>query len=352
MTSDIKDIWLRGSGCVVATSLDDLKPLAKVFSGANLEKVEKDRAYIYDFEEVKVYQLSDLYELIKEISSNNYQAILRAEMKAGKNAYMERRTIRRENATLKEGQRYWLMIDVDDWRIDDRRPLADEIERYIREVLPEAFQQADYIYQLSASQGLSPNLLNVHLYYWNNIPVSDTDIKGELKALIDKKLIDPAIYSGHQLHFTSPGSYINGATKPEYPIEPIGYISKGIPMNNPLIRRAPKVSTTNKKAPAIQTLEQLVTKHGSQSHQVKQRVDMTSQEYHQSLSIKNTGQLHHPDLLRYLSACQNIGVPQHISKMACQQMKDISSSFNYTGALRSIGGAGNQCGYPTLRSFE
>lgn len=91
------------------------------------------------------------------------------------------------------------------------------------ELLPEPFQDADYIYQYSASYGLTSDQLKVHLFFWLDEPVHNLDLK-EWAHNSGIKALDSAVLSAAQPVYTQRRICENGCD----PIDDfIGYVDKG-----------------------------------------------------------------------------------------------------------------------------
>lgn len=115
--------------------------------------------------------------------------------------------IRRKRSDHKDGLKPTLVdrylkifcLDIDGYKNPD-------IEKFIIDHLPEEFHSADYIYQYSASYGLTTNKLNCHLFFWLNKSVHNLDIKTWIKAYNKNKgwgnIIDDSILNCAQPIYT------------------------------------------------------------------------------------------------------------------------------------------------------
>lgn len=115
--------------------------------------------------------------------------------------------IRRKRTDHKDGlkptlsDRYLKLfcLDIDGYE-------APDIEKFIIDHLPEEFHSADYIYQYSASYGLTTDKLNCHLFFWLKDPVHNLDIKAWIKGYNKYKgwgsIIDDSILNCAQPIYT------------------------------------------------------------------------------------------------------------------------------------------------------
>ena len=87
-------------------------------------------------------------------------------------------------------------LDVDDWPLQKGQRGEEAIELFIDE-LPEEFQDTDYVYQFSASYGLTSDKLKVHLFFWLEQPINNVHIQSWIKQFNKDqdwgKVIDPAV---------------------------------------------------------------------------------------------------------------------------------------------------------------
>jgi len=98
-------------------------------------------------------------------------------------------------------------VDVDGWKIPQGLSYEDAVKLFVRQELPREFKNATFIYQFSASHGLTdPSVLKVHLFFWLETPVHNLQMKSFAKAYNTHKgwgnIIDPAIYTCSQPIYT------------------------------------------------------------------------------------------------------------------------------------------------------
>jgi hypothetical protein len=111
-------------------------------------------------------------------------------------------------ATFEAVHRPWLLIDVDGVEApaacDPAIDPEDGIEHLIG-LLPPEFQDATCYWQWSSSQGFKGDALSAHLWFWLDRSVSDSDLRRWATTFnrIHGKLIDPALFSPVQPHYTA-----------------------------------------------------------------------------------------------------------------------------------------------------
>ncbi len=116
----------------------------------------------------------------------------------------------KDNFQTPKAGHHWVMIDFDSIQIPGELALrtntAEVIEHVIQQ-LPSEFHHASYYWQLSAKAGFTQdNVISMHVWFWLSKPVQDKQLKDWACAhntKINNKLIDPALFSDVQAHFTS-----------------------------------------------------------------------------------------------------------------------------------------------------
>lgn len=105
--------------------------------------------------------------------------------------------------TLIDLPRSWVMVDIDNWRLRSSDDLVDDpegaIEHAISELLPEAFHNVDYYWQLSASAGFAPGVLKVHVWFSLTEPATNRHLKVMLKQYAPG--VDAALFDAVQVHY-------------------------------------------------------------------------------------------------------------------------------------------------------
>jgi hypothetical protein len=162
--------------------------------------------------EVTVASLDELHDLLDQLQHDPRAFIVRGALTPEVRETLARtpnRKFRRlkvaqghDPALLVEVPRPWVMIDIDAFDLLPGESLVADpegpIRRAIETLLPEPFQCADVVWQLSSSAGLRPGVLKLHAWFWLTRPVTGD----ELKRLLPRP-IDPAPFDWIQIHYTA-----------------------------------------------------------------------------------------------------------------------------------------------------
>lgn len=112
---------------------------------------------------------------------------------------------------------HWVLIEVDKFT-----PVADPvldpviaITEYVTSVLPSAFQDISYHWQLSSSAGHPDNAgrLKVHLWFWLSTPTTSIDLKAWAKSA-PSVVLDTSVFNPVQFHYTSTPLFAEGVSDP------------------------------------------------------------------------------------------------------------------------------------------
>jgi hypothetical protein len=115
------------------------------------------------------------------------------------------------------------MLDFDGVPLPDGMSVIVDPEACIYWVvdhlLPPEFKQADFVYQLSNSAGLTKpeNQLHVHLWFFTDRPYWDVDLRAWANWWNSKrrnKIIDPIVFQSQQPHFTTNPELLDGLEDP------------------------------------------------------------------------------------------------------------------------------------------
>lgn len=162
----------------------------KYFEGISEDVADIDHA----FEILREYQNQPFFMIQGEfIPGTNLKKMIR-----------RKRTDRAEQpATLRDRNLSLICFDVDGFKTTAR--VVDAIELFISE-LPAPFWEADYIYQFSASYGLTTDDLKCHLFFWLETSAPALDIREWIisynKEKNWKNIIDPAVFVATQPIYT------------------------------------------------------------------------------------------------------------------------------------------------------
>ena len=115
------------------------------------------------------------------------------------------------------------MLDFDGVALPDDMSIIVDPEGCINwavdNLLPPEFADASFIYQLSASAGLTKldNELNVHLWFFTNCEYSNVQMRTWAKwwnAIKQRKIVDPALFNEVQPHYTNEPELLDGLIDP------------------------------------------------------------------------------------------------------------------------------------------
>ena len=115
------------------------------------------------------------------------------------------------------------MLDLDGVFLPDDMSVVANPEACILwavdHLLPPEFREASFVYQLSASAGLTKqdNELNVHLWFFTNREYWDEDLQVWARwwnAKQHRKIIDPAVFTAVQPHYTNEPELLEGLVDP------------------------------------------------------------------------------------------------------------------------------------------
>lgn len=112
--------------------------------------------------------------------------------------------------TPPEGRQY-AMIDIDKLSLPQGLKLSKRtlprVIRYVINLLPKEFHNVSFHWQLSSSAGVGdPTKVSIHLWFWFDRPISDTDLKRWGKnwnTAIGFNLIDLSLFNDVQAHYTA-----------------------------------------------------------------------------------------------------------------------------------------------------
>lgn len=211
--------------------------------------------------EIGVNDLQEAHKYIKE--NQDYPAFL-IHGKFKKGTDLTKPIVRRkrsdhkdeEKPTIEDRKLTLVCFDIDG-------ASEEHVEIFINHQLPKQFHSADYIYQFSASYGLTSQKLKVHLFFWLSKPIWNTDIKEWVKNYNKQKewgnILDDSIYTCTQPIYTQKRICIGK----DDPIQNfIGIVTKKGALNfdfsvDSIIR--PPAKTTSKKYDLAAGIEKILT---------------------------------------------------------------------------------------------
>jgi hypothetical protein len=138
---------------------------------------------------------------------------------------VKRRSVRRHgyHGYFKEVDRQLQMLDLDGVPLPGEMSVITDpmvcINWAVDHLLPPEFGQASFVYQLSASAGLTKrdNELNVHLWFFTNREYANENLRAWARwwnAKQQRKIIDPVLFSSVQPHYTNEPELLDGLIDP------------------------------------------------------------------------------------------------------------------------------------------
>lgn len=123
----------------------------------------------------------------------------------------------RTNANFDDQPLHWFMIDIDGFKPNWSHPVetvASSVVEYIEAVLPPCFKGASFYWHLSSSAGMpgKEDFLKCHVHFWSKTPYTSAQMKVWAKGT--SKLIDAAVYSRVQVHYTADPVFEDGRVDP------------------------------------------------------------------------------------------------------------------------------------------
>ena len=193
----------------------------------NLEVVPYGQAKYFEVEIHNISGIKELSALLSKWESEEHRFIIRGELADDVDLSMRvRRKMRTEGGIPNEepfldSPQPWLMLDVDKHLLPDNISLLEEPERAIHhliEQLPTEFHRAKVHWQLSSSAGVrDKNHISAHLFYWLDQPISNEVLRRWGKAVnaeSSRRLIDTALFSSVQIHYTAAPIFEDGVNNP------------------------------------------------------------------------------------------------------------------------------------------
>lgn len=125
-------------------------------------------------------------------------------------------TWRRLKENFRDAPRHWVCIDVDRYTPGFADPVLEPelaVHDFIVEVLPPAFHEASFHWQLSSSAGMkASDKLKAHIWFWLEEPLTSAQLKAWGKQFDGQ--VDTALFNIVQVHFTAGPVFEAGRTDP------------------------------------------------------------------------------------------------------------------------------------------
>ncbi|MCP4315607.1 MAG: hypothetical protein GY789_06195 [Hyphomicrobiales bacterium] len=168
------------------------------------EHTEQGFPYLFDVDSAEVNCLSDLSTLLQTLEDDPSAMLIRGRLKEGVQQNQIRRRVLGADSPFERQDCQWICIDIDKLALpeefSDFNSYQNEIMAHTSQFLPPEFQGVNFHWQFSASMGVKPGI-RVHLWYWLDRPVSESQVKAWLSA--SKIPIDISLYSPVQPHYTA-----------------------------------------------------------------------------------------------------------------------------------------------------
>ncbi len=202
------------SSLTILHSLD--APLTKrIYLDRNREVQRKGygNAKTFRVETAPISNLRDLAAVLDRLEGNSRACVIRGALLPGADASCTRRLLHAAAdgtpAAFEAAARPWLMIDADGIEAPASVDPTDNPEgaiEYLIGQLPPEFWDASCWWQWSSSQGFKGDKLSAHLWYWIDRSVTDAELRRWAESLnrtLGRRLIDPALFSPVQVHYTA-----------------------------------------------------------------------------------------------------------------------------------------------------
>ena len=158
-----------------------------------------DHITFYNFFEISLYSLNELYMLCKRMLDKPKCCFIRARIKDLNNRFNVRRTYKNEDATLVLESCNWIALDVD-WKDSECTGNLVADANTVLLALPSCFTGVECFVVASASYGIKPGI-RMRMFFWSREPVSNSDLSRSLKGY--EKIVDTALFNPIQPIYTA-----------------------------------------------------------------------------------------------------------------------------------------------------
>lgn len=199
------------------------KKLTKQFSivDGKIVKKDYDRCYSYEYQYADCSNLTDLYDVLKYLSTEPSKCIIRAKLK---NNYVGTSVVRQkrgDNAPFIENPDGvdFIMCDFDKIEIPDWLPTdLDAYLEYLISTLPVYMHDVSYVYQWSSQAGMDDwKTLRCHIWFWLSEARTDSEMinwADSLKKEDKVKIIDDSVFRTVQPNYTAHPIFESGVLDP------------------------------------------------------------------------------------------------------------------------------------------
>jgi len=212
-------------------------------------QVSYDRAFKYNFFEVPIGSLDELYMLCIRMLDKPRCCFVRARIKDMNNRFNVRRLYKDpEDSTLILEPCNWFALDID-WEHPSSGDLLEDSSTILL-ALPPCFRGVEYFVVASASYGYKPGI-RMRMFFWSRGVVNNTDLKRLLHGY--ERIADPAIFNPIQPIYTAKPIYVESNDPIEKRIAwytPFGIFAYGVEISaeNKSYVGAPEIRYTKKSA--------------------------------------------------------------------------------------------------------
>lgn len=174
---------------------------------------EKRFSKWYDFKEVAVNDLYDLYALLESCQNNPHQSVVRGKIneKAWKHK-LDGYKITRSKDFIEDYPKRWIMFDIDNFlkpeSVDITRSKGrkESIEIFL-ESLGSQFKETSYICQFSNGMFPTSEKIKAHLWFMLDKPAKCQELKEYFTK--DKYNLDTCVFNAPQIYYTSKPKFTN-----------------------------------------------------------------------------------------------------------------------------------------------
>lgn len=182
----------------------------KALKDGNIQKIPFSAGKFFDYEEVSITNIHDVYNVLKSLLHEPEKFIIRGKPKKDANKTVYRRMYG-DGAAFDAQARYWLTLDLDKIELPSHLdPAFDPVAviAWVLALLPDIFQDVTCVYKFSSSQNIPtkigdkpPSNVSVHLTFYCDTAVTEAEWKRFFKA--NPSPIDEALFSAVQIHYSA-----------------------------------------------------------------------------------------------------------------------------------------------------
>lgn len=212
------------------TVLETIGPLLTKHYKADGSVDPYDDAASFKIKEVEVSNIDDLHALLTDLQTMHKNSIIRGKFVGKETAVQANKkgTYARTNQNFTDQPLHAIMIDIDKYKPGFGDPVEEPeicIDGFIRKILPKAFHDATYHWQLSSSAGKkgSEDILKAHVWFWLEKPYKCSELAAWGKVI--GPMIDSVPFRRVQHHYTANPVFDEGIPDP-------------VPVRSGLCRRA------------------------------------------------------------------------------------------------------------------